>query len=59
VDKCDDQKKIELARAYVPFQPYCDVFPLGVALEKGTIWTCLADYPPWEKHGEKEEYKYD
>jgi hypothetical protein len=47
VDKFDDRKREkELARAYVPFQPYCAVFPLDVSLMKGTIWTCLADYPP-------------
>lgn len=44
-------KRWELARAYVPFQPYCDVFPLEVALMKGTIFTCLY-FPYREKSRE-------
>lgn len=60
MDKHDDKKReLELARAYVPFQPFCDVLPLGVALEKGTIWTCLLDHPPREKGGEKEDDQYE
>lgn len=60
MDKHDDKKRrLELARAYVPLQPFCDVLPLEVALRKGTIWTCLVDYPPWEKKGEREDDKHE
>lgn len=60
MDKFDDRKrKKELARAYVPFQPYCAVFPLDVSLMKGTIWTCLADSPPREDRNKREGDKYD
>ena len=60
MDRCDDRKKeLESARAFVPFQPFCDVLPLEVALAKGTIWTCLLDYPPREKGREKGEDRYE
>ncbi|HQA07379.1 MAG TPA: spore coat associated protein CotJA [Syntrophomonadaceae bacterium] len=48
-----------MARAFVPFQPFCDVLPLEVALEKGTIWTCLLDHPPREKGREKEDDQHE
>lgn len=57
MDKFDRKREMELARAYVPFQPYCEVFPLDVALMKGTIWTCLADYPYLEDYDKREDYK--
>lgn len=50
-DDAEHGKRWELARAYVPFQPYCDVFPLEVALMKGTIFTCLY-FPYREKSRE-------
>lgn len=61
MNKHDDnhKKELELARAFVPFQPFCDVLPLEVALEKGTIWTCLLDYPPREKDRVKEDDHYE
>ncbi len=52
-DDAERGMRWELARAYVPFQPYCDVFPLEAALIKGTIFTCLY-FPYREKSREQE-----
>jgi hypothetical protein len=59
VDRRDKKKELELARAFVPFQPFCEVFPLDVALRKGTIWTCLAAKPYLEDTDKREEDGYE
>ena len=40
-------REMQLARAYIPNQPYERLFPLEEALKKGTLFTNL--YQPYEK----------
>jgi len=41
------KKGLQLARAYVPYQPYIGLYPLGEALIKGTIFPNL--YIPYSR----------
>lgn len=44
------KRELQLARAYVPYQPYVRLYPLSEALKKGTIFPNL--YQPYI-HGKK------
>lgn len=45
-------KDVRLARAYVPYQKFCTLFPPIEALQKGTAFPEL--FSPYEKEDKKE-----